>query len=278
MQIIRYCILISAFFGGVSFAQSPREQLSQLATQLQATPSDTALRERIIKLAQEIKPPPAMPEEVERRMARGSAAFKAAKSENDFKDAVREFEQASLAAPWSGDIYYNLGVAHDKAGDYGASIRNLKLAMLAAPDSRETRTLLYEVEYRQEKASSPEAQAVKRQVQGDALLQALDGAVFRLVDSFNATFTVEVRGRTATITRHQGRHNSRLATIEERPRVTGSCRLSVVDGNPQCEAPMVNFGGYRVFIDIATHGQGVWIRWIGPDGKRESPQILNRAN
>lgn len=278
MQIIRYCILFAVIFSGVSFAQSPREQLSQLVTQLQASPGDIALRERIIKLAQEIRPPPAVPEEAERRMARGSAAFKTAKNENDFKDAAREFEQASNAAPWSGDIYYNLGLAQDKAGDHTSAIRSLKLAMLAAPNSRETKTLLYEVEYRQEKANSPEAQAVKRQVQGDTLLQALDGAVFRFVDSFNATFTVEVRGRTATIIRHQGRHNSRYATLEERPPVTGNCRLSVVDGNPQCEAPMVNFGGYRVFIDIATHGRSAGIAWIGPDGKRESPQILNRTN
>lgn len=44
-------------------AQSPREQLNQMAQQLQMTPGDNALREKTIKLATRIKPVPAIPEE-----------------------------------------------------------------------------------------------------------------------------------------------------------------------------------------------------------------------
>jgi len=46
-----------------AYAQSPREQLQQMVEQLQKSPNDNALRERIIKLGAQIKPAPAIPEE-----------------------------------------------------------------------------------------------------------------------------------------------------------------------------------------------------------------------
>lgn len=132
-------------------AQSPREVLKQMVEQLQKTPTDNALREKIIKLAISIKPALAIPEEAERRMARGAAAFKGAKSAANYQDAAKEFEQATLAAPWYGDAYYNLGVAQDKAENYEAALRSLKLAQWALPDSKDIKALIYEVEYRREK-------------------------------------------------------------------------------------------------------------------------------
>ena len=41
-----------------AYAQSPREELQQMVEQLQKTPNDNALREKIIKLGAEIKPVP----------------------------------------------------------------------------------------------------------------------------------------------------------------------------------------------------------------------------
>ena len=145
--------------------QSPREQLNQLVEQLQKTPTDNALREKIIKLAQTVKPAPAVPDEVQRRMARGRAAFMGAKSAADYQDAVNEFEQATLAAPWYGDAYYNLGVAQDKAEQYDAALRSLKLAQLTSLDSKEIKDLIYQVEYRNEKANSPAAREARRIVE-----------------------------------------------------------------------------------------------------------------
>ncbi len=144
------------------YAESSSEQLGQLVVQLQKTPNDDALREKIIKLAQAIKPPPVVPEEAERRMARGAAAFKGAKSSSGYHDAILEFELATLAAPWYGDAYFNLGVAQDKAGNYEAALRGLRLAKLATPGSKEINDLIYEVEYRNEKAHSPEVVAAKQ--------------------------------------------------------------------------------------------------------------------
>ena len=138
----------------VAFAQSPREQLNQLVTQLRASPGDTALRERIIKLAQEIKPALTVPEEAERRMARGIAAFQGAKSVTDYQSAASEFEQAIIAAPWYGDAYYNLGIAQDKAGNFIGALQSLKYASLASPGNRDIKNLLYQVEYRRDQASA----------------------------------------------------------------------------------------------------------------------------
>jgi hypothetical protein len=45
-------------------AQSPREQLQQMVEQLQKTPTDNALREKIIKLGISIEPAPAIPDSI----------------------------------------------------------------------------------------------------------------------------------------------------------------------------------------------------------------------
>ena len=146
-------IVVAAFLALYSntYAQTPRAQLQQMIEQLQKSPNDNALREKIIKLATTIKPTPAIPDEAERRMARGAAAFKGAKSAANYQDAAKEFEQATLAAPWYGDAYFNLGVAQDKAENYEAALRSLNLARLASPDSKDIKALIYEVEYRHEK-------------------------------------------------------------------------------------------------------------------------------
>ena len=44
----------------VVWAQSPRQQLQAMVEQLQKTPNDNALREKIITLAQDLKPGPAV--------------------------------------------------------------------------------------------------------------------------------------------------------------------------------------------------------------------------
>ncbi len=139
----------------VLLAQSPQETLNQYISDLQKNPNDNALREKIIRHAQTMSPAPAVPEEAERYMARGTAAVKNAKDANDFRDAVNEFEKATLAAPWLASAYYNLGIARDKAGQYADAIKSLKLYLLAAPnapDIKAVKNLVYEIEYKQEKA------------------------------------------------------------------------------------------------------------------------------
>jgi tetratricopeptide (TPR) repeat protein len=171
---------------------SPQDTLNQYVTDLQKNPNDSDLREKIIRFAQTMNPPPPVPEDAERYMARGVAAVKGAKDANDFKEAAAELEKATLAAPWLANTYYNLGVAQDKAGLYDAAIKNLKLYLLAAPDAtdaRQVKNLIYEVEYRRDKAakeSSPQAVAVRRQKEYEVWLRNLNGARYvgqsRLMD------------------------------------------------------------------------------------------------
>lgn len=126
-----------------------------LQSAAEGTSTDLRLKEKIISLVQKLSPPPAVPEEAERYMARGRAAFKAAKNPSDYEEAVTEFKRAARAAPWLAEVYYNLGVTLDKVGRYDEAIRNLKLYLLAAPnapDTKEVRSLVFEIEYRQERA------------------------------------------------------------------------------------------------------------------------------
>lgn len=141
-------------------AQSPQETLNQYISDLQNNPNDNALREKIINYVQGMKEKPALPEDAERHMARGQAAFKDAKDTSGFKEAIVEFERASIVAPWLGNIYYNLGVVQDKAGKYEEAIKNLKLYLLASPDAhdaKKVKDLIYEVEYRKDKAKGKAA-------------------------------------------------------------------------------------------------------------------------
>jgi tetratricopeptide (TPR) repeat protein len=140
----------------VGQASNPEETLIQYIADLQQNPDDTALREKIIKLAMKLDPAPSVPEEAKRFMARGIAAIKGAKETGDFAEAVAEFQKAALAAPWLANVYNNLGIAQDKAGQYAEAIRSLRLYLLAAPaanDAEEVKSLIYEIEYLEEKAA-----------------------------------------------------------------------------------------------------------------------------
>ncbi len=187
---MKHCLLaiLVGFILGTPFlfaqtnapAASPRDQLQQLTTQLQKSPDDRALREKIIALARTLVPAPALPDEAERRMARGTEAFKEAKSPDNYRDAVKEFQQATLAAPWSGDAYFNLGLAQDKAEDFEGSLGSLKLAQLASPDSKDVKDLYYKVEYQRDKAAEQDSAAANKAAQLAAFYQGLDGGIWRL--------------------------------------------------------------------------------------------------
>lgn len=176
--------------------QSPTEQLKQLVADLQKNPNDNSLREKIIKHVRTMKPAPEISEEAKRYMSRGIAAMKDAKSTDDFRDAVKEFEKAALATPWFANAYYNLGIAQDKAGIYADAIKSLKLYLLAASDTRDAESvkeLIYEIEYRQEKAQK-EAVAKKDEEEAKPDFSGVwsDGSVWR--------YKFLISGRELTIT------------------------------------------------------------------------------
>ncbi len=113
--------------------------LLQYIDDLKKNPGDNILREKIIKLAQNTKPAPAVPEEAERNMARGTAFAQKATDSAGYKKAIAEFEAAANTAPWLALAYYNLGVVQEKAGFYIEAIQSLKFYLMAAPDAKNAR-------------------------------------------------------------------------------------------------------------------------------------------
>lgn len=134
-----------------------RKAFAHYVEALKSAPVNQQLREKIIKLAQQIQPPPALTEDAKRHMARGQAAIKAAKTQEDWAEAVKEYEKAVYFVPWYADAYYNLGIARDKAGQHDGAIWALRMYLMAKPlaeDSEQVKNLIFEIEYRQEKAAN----------------------------------------------------------------------------------------------------------------------------
>ena len=160
-------------------------EFEQALASLKKDPSNSALRGKIVRQAASFNPPLTVPEEADRYMARGKVAFEDAKEPAEFKDAVREFQRARDAAPWYGPIYYSLGVAQSTAGEYKAAKENLSIYLNWALDPNQTKAakdLIYQIDYRQEKAQAEqakkdaEAEAERKKLQAkQALLAGLNG-------------------------------------------------------------------------------------------------------
>lgn len=182
-KLIIFGLTLSALTAS-AFAQSPREQLQQMVEQLQKAPSDSVLRERIVKLGTSIRPPPAIPEEARRPFVRAATALKDAKTESEFARAIVLYREALTIAPWWGDAYYNLAKAQELRGDFREAMESLKFFILAVPpaaDARQAQDQIYALEERLARKAaeaSPEARAARQKIKDDELLKSLDGAVF----------------------------------------------------------------------------------------------------
>jgi tetratricopeptide (TPR) repeat protein len=171
-------------------ARSPVNQLQQLTTQLQQSPGDQALREKIIALALTLNPKPATPTAATQAEGAAEYAFKNAKANSNFSDAAKQYEKALLLAPWLAADYFNCGVAHEKAGENKEAIRNFSLYLLAAPNADDAQAVnkriggLQYAAQESEDAASEQARAANEQVRAAAQLaavyQGLDGGVWQL--------------------------------------------------------------------------------------------------
>lgn len=147
------------------YAQTPREELQQMVEQLQKTPNDNALREKIIKLATSIKPAPAIPEEALRHEGRGNAAFKNAKEVADYIATAREFEAASLVAPWVPGYYSDMCMAYEKGGALREATHSCWLYSMALTDEKDVRGAKLRtagIEYEAEKYSGAALQKLNQ--------------------------------------------------------------------------------------------------------------------
>ena len=139
--VLKIVLLVSvALFATTNaMAESQHESLNQMVQQLQQTPNDGALREKIIKLAQKLKPAPAIPEEARRSFVEGNTITRTAKDAKEQLMAVESFKEALKTAPWWGDAYYNLAVAQELAEQLDDSGKSLQFYLLTNPGAKEAR-------------------------------------------------------------------------------------------------------------------------------------------
>ncbi len=157
-------LLIFAFaflaLAASAHAQSPREQLKQMVEQLQKTPTDSALREKIIKLARTMKPAPALPDTAVAFEGRAQFAFRSAKSEGDFLAAAQEYEKAVAVAPWVPGYYSDLCTIYEKAGKYEDAKRHCGFYLTGLTDPAQmtdVKRRIAGLEFGIEKANLPQA-------------------------------------------------------------------------------------------------------------------------
>jgi hypothetical protein len=135
-----------------------------MVEQLQKTPNDNALREKIIKLAPTLKPAPDLPDAAITFEGRAQFAFGSAKSEDDFLAAAREYEKAVAAAPWVPGYYADLCTIYQKAGKFAEAKRHCGFYLLGLTDpaqrtdvKRRIAGLDFGIEKATEKANGPQA-------------------------------------------------------------------------------------------------------------------------
>jgi len=93
--------------------------------------------------------------EAQRYLIRGRVAMEDAKDLSGYRDAVREFKKATDLAPKWGAAWFNLGVAHEKAGDLTGAVSSYKKYVALSPNASDKATIetrIIRLEYRNEKA------------------------------------------------------------------------------------------------------------------------------
>lgn len=164
MKPIRHILILAlATVTTLASAQETNstEQLTQMVGQLQKSPTDRALREKIIKLALELQPAPVVPEEANRAFVRGGVFHKEAKTTADFEQAIAAYRDALRVAPWWGVAYNNMAVSQEAAGKFDEAIASLKLSISALPvgsaEAREAQNHIYAIEAKSEIVSKQAA-------------------------------------------------------------------------------------------------------------------------
>lgn len=128
-------------------AGEARLALDDYVAALQALPEpppadvDRRLRERIIKVALKLSPPPGIPDEAQQWITNGETSTKSAQNSGDIQTAVSEFQRALRIAPWLAGAYFNLGDLQEKLRDYSAAVRSFELYLLAAPAAQDAESI-----------------------------------------------------------------------------------------------------------------------------------------
>lgn len=163
---------------------TPQEALHQYVSDLQRSPDDIALREKIIRHVRSMKRVPAIPEDARRYFIEGNALLKAAKEEKGYELAIDAYRQCLLIAPWWPEANYNFAVALELANRFDSAVNALKLYIATDPgedEARKAQDRIYEIgakkiiAAREREESSPEAVAARKQNRFEEWLRKLDG-------------------------------------------------------------------------------------------------------
>ncbi len=186
-------------------AQSPQQILNQYVADLQKNPNDYALREKIIKHVQAMKPKPAIPEDARRHFIEGNTLLKAAKDQRGYGLARDAYRQCLIDAPWWADAYNNYAVALELSGQFDEAVNALNLYIATNPGESETRKAqdkIYEIGAKkkiaaQEKESSPpKVVSATPQNTFDDMLRKIDGRRYTSpVDNGNFFMVIDVTGK-----------------------------------------------------------------------------------
>lgn len=193
---INFLVLIfGLLLANVAHADTPSEQLNQMVEQLQKSPNDNALREKIIKLAPTLKPSPALPDAAVSFEGRAQFAFRSAKSEDDFLAAAREYEKAVAAAPWVLGYYTDLCTIYEKAGKFEDAKRHCGFYLIGLTDPAQVTDVKRRIaglEFGIEKANkenSPEARAAKEKEAEQRFIASLEGAKYICAETETSFYT-----------------------------------------------------------------------------------------
>jgi tetratricopeptide (TPR) repeat protein len=160
-----------------------REQLKQYVDQLQKSPNDDALRNKLIQLALTLRPRPVTPDLALEALGKGKYLANHAASVADFTASAAAFAQASLLAPWVPDYYFNQGILLEKAGRYEDAIKALRWYLTAAPDANDKADILVRIGGLQaaaDKAAEEQRAAADKQRQEEYQRQAQEEAKEKL--------------------------------------------------------------------------------------------------
>jgi tetratricopeptide (TPR) repeat protein len=181
-----------------------QQALSQHIADLQKTPNDHALREKIIRQVRMMKRAPAVPEEARRYFIEGNALLKAARDQKGYELAADAYRRCLLMAPWWGEANYNHAVALEHANQFDEAVEALKLYIASNPgeeESRKAQDKIYEIGAkkiivaREREEASPKAVTLERNKLDD-LLDKIDGRTYSYRDDEGNMHRLEVRGRT----------------------------------------------------------------------------------
>lgn len=159
LLLVVLATLTASFAQEAATKTGPRETLKQYVAELQKSPEDDQLREKIIALVQQLKPQPAIPKEASRPFNKAVTFQKEAKEPSDYDLAIVSYREALLAAPWWPEAYFNLSTAQEGAGKFDDAVRSIKLYLLTKPSEMD----VAQAEQRLDSLEAKKELAAKRQ-------------------------------------------------------------------------------------------------------------------